>query len=158
MSEEKGGYHFEDFPRGRLAFRVPRRQFIGTLFTEILVASGEGRGGEGHKLAELGEWPDGELALLVPEIVAGCKISVESGFVCGRLANRRRSIRLFPVESPSLFVFNQFDGQTPLGEAAACLAQETGWDLGRSCAYARGVFLWLVLAGVCLPKGSESGP
>ncbi|HJW89097.1 MAG TPA: hypothetical protein VJ436_00505 [Anaerolineales bacterium] len=157
MSEQRGYYNFEDFPRGRLAFQVPRRLFLGTLLTEVLVASGEGRGGEGYKLAELGEWADADLALLIPGIANGCEISVEAGFVCGRLPNRRRSTRLFPVESHALSVFNQFDGQTPLGEAAACLARETECDLASSFAYTRGVFLWLVLAGVCLPKGSESG-
>src|SRR4030067_3445712 len=111
MSEKRGYYNFEDFPRGRLAFQVPRRLFLGTLLTEVLVASGEGRGGEGYRLAELGEWADADLALLIPGIANGCEISVEAGFVCGRLPNRRQSTRLFPGESHAPSLFNPVDGQ-----------------------------------------------
>ena len=153
MPEVAEKYAFEKFPRRPLVSGVTRRRLWSALTTEFLVYSGQGRGGTAYKLADLGELPDEQLAEVVPEVVPGCEIAVRGGFAWGRPPSARRPIELFPLDSPALTAFNSFNGLTPLGEASVRLAQASGWDEARSLAYVRGLFLCLVMAGICRPGG-----
>jgi hypothetical protein len=153
MPEAAEKYAFEKFPRRPLVSGVTRRRLWSALTTEFLVYSGKGRGGTACKLADLGELPDEQLAEVVPEVVPGCEIAVRGGFAWGRPPLAGRPIELFPLDSPALTAFNLFNGLTPLGEAGVRLAQASGWDEARSFAYVRGLFLCLVMAGICRPGG-----
>lgn len=153
MSEPAECYAFERVPRAPLPFNVNRRRLFSALFTELEVSAGKNEGGTAYKLADLGVWPDEQLYMLTPVVAAGCQISLQAGLVCGQPAGTEKPIPLFPVDSPALLAFNQFNGQTLLGEAARQLAQQQAWEEAHAFAYVRGLFLWLVLAGVCLPRG-----
>ena len=60
-------------------------------------------------------------------------------------------IQLFPLDSPATIIFNQFDGHKSLGETAHALVDHIDWELPQSFAYARGVFLAMVLVRICQP-------
>lgn len=152
MSEPAGQYAFERVPRAPLRFNVKRRQLYQALFTELGVYSGASEGGTAYKLSDLGIWPDEQVYMLTPEVTAGCKVSLADGMVYGQPRGTPKPLKLFPLASPALAAFNQFNGLTLLGEVARNLAAAQGWEFDHAFAYVRGLFLWLVLAGVCQPK------
>jgi len=112
----------------------------------------QGRGANAYTLAQLGEWPDDELAEIQPVVVAGCQISVQDNFVYVHLQGVEVRKKLFSLDSPALTVFNLFNGLNSLGEISQQLGEDSDWDERRSFAYTRGVFLTLVKAGICLPR------
>jgi len=153
MSKNKEHFAFDQVPRAPLPFNVNRRHLYSALFTEFNVYSGKDEGGTAYKLADLGVWPDEKLYMLTPVVAAGCKISIADGIVCGQPEGATKPVQLFPLDSPALAAFNLFNGQTLLGEVSRQMAKEQSWDDTHAFAYVRGLFLWLVLAGVCQPKG-----
>ena len=153
MSDPAERFAFDQVPRAPLPFNVNRRRLFSSLFTEFNVYSGKNEGGTAYKLTDLGIWPDEQLYMLTPAVTASCKISLSGGMVCGQPTGTAKPIQLFPIDSPALSAFNQFNGLTLLGEVSRELAKEKDWEDAHAFAYVRGLFLWLVLAGVCQPKG-----
>ncbi len=146
-------YAFEQVPRGQLAFKANRRKFLPSLLVEIQAFNKKADGGAVLKLADLGNCSDEELAGIIPVIVPGCEISLINDSVYARPPDAIEPFELFPVGTPALKVFNLFNGFNTLDEACYQLLLETDWEIPRAFAYVRGVFLWLVLAGVCRPAG-----
>lgn len=144
-------YAFDQFPRGNLTFQYQRRQFWANLAQNLEAVQGREQGRDAFSLVELGTWPDGDLAEILPGVVPGCKITMVEGFVCGQPPEAPAPKRLFPVDAPALTAFNLFNGQTPLDDIADAVAVKTGWEAERAFAYTRGIFLTLVVAGVCQP-------
>ena len=131
---------------------ISRRRLWSAMISEIRVTTRAVGGTPVYQLSDLGAQPDEKLAGIIPVVAPGCKITVVEGHVCGQLSKAAETTQLFPLQSPALQVFNLFNGLTRLDEAAAQLADKTGWDPERSFAYTRGLFLWLILNGICLPK------
>jgi hypothetical protein len=153
MSETSDPYAFDKIPHCNIPFNVDRSQFISKLVTEFLVYSGKGEGGSAYKLSDLGIWPDEQIAMLMPYVIPSCKITIQDGFIYGQSSTSHKHRRLFPLDSPALTAFNMFNGELLISEVSQRLAQETGWETERSFAYVRGLFLSLVCAEICLPKG-----
>ena len=143
---------FESFPRRALPLGVKRRKMLSTLYTEFMVYTGKGEGGSAMRLSELGIWPDERLEALTPVIISGAEITVKEDYVYGRPPDQKKPWSLFPLDSPALTVYNLINGMTTLLEIADALSHATGWDKDRGFAYTRGTFLYLVLAGICIPK------
>jgi hypothetical protein len=152
MSKHIEQYAFEQVPHAPLPFNVNRRLLYKALFTELNVHSGKNAGGTAYKLSDLGLWSDEQIYMLTPEVTAGCQISLAEGMITGQPSGTPKPISLFPLASPALSAFNQFNGQTLLGEVARQLAKEKAWEYAHAFAFVRGLFLWLVLSGVCQPK------
>ena len=102
-------------------------------------------------LSQLGNLPDEQLSEIIPKILPDCKILIEHGFVLATPAGADEATELFSVDSPALTVFNQFNGQTFLADVVGTIARNMDWDIDYAFAYVRGVFLSLVVAGVCIP-------
>lgn len=151
---DSSGYPFEKVPRGRLPINTTRREFLPTLLTELESYNKRVDGGIVLKLADLGNCPDEELAFVMPMIVPTCKISQEGNSVYAKLPSVSQPIELFLLDTPAATLFNLFDGTATLDEISDYLSREMGGNTARAFAYTRGFFLWLVLAGVCLPKGT----
>jgi hypothetical protein len=152
MAEQ--AYEFDKFPRGKLPARLPRRQFFTGLINEIRAFTHE----EEHpvfRLDDLGDMEDHDLAQVIPLLLPGSEIKHEDGYVWGRAPEAKKVLRLFPTRSEADFVQEQFDGGHRIVEVARSLAEETGWEKQRAFAYVRGVFLWLVLAKLYVPKYSK---
>ncbi|NWJ49148.1 MAG: hypothetical protein HXX08_25100 [Chloroflexi bacterium] len=151
MDKLENPYAYENFPRARLSFRITRRQLWSAIVTRVETRRQENKGRSVFDLQELGNYSDEQLSGLAPAIVDGCEISVTEGFIYCLPPGRIAAVQLFPQDSPALIAFNLFNGLTTLGEAAKQLSTEMDWDIKHSFAYIRGLFLALVLEGVCLP-------
>ncbi|NWF69120.1 MAG: hypothetical protein HXY40_08540 [Chloroflexi bacterium] len=149
MSDDR--FAFEKFAPRAMTFRISRRQFWSLLWTRYSVARAATYGGDALSLEALCQWPDEQLAQLMPGILPGCQITLQDGFVCGQMPGGSL-LRLFPHDSPALTTFNLMNGYTTLAEIAAELTRVLAWDEAHSFAYTRGLFLSLVLAGVCAPR------
>ena len=89
---------------------------------------------------------------MIPLVVPESIIDVENESIFGTPAGKDKRLCLFSIYSPALSVFNNFNGSKSLGEAAEELAREYGWQPSKAFAYARGVFLALVVTGLAIPK------
>ena len=147
-------YEFENFPRGKLPARLTRRQFFSGLMNEVRAFAHE----EDHpvfRLDDLGDLPDAELAQVRPVLLHGCETFIEDGYVWGKTPEGQKGVRLFPDDSPAVFVLEELNGEATIVEAARRLVSELGWEKPRAFAYVRGVFLWLVLARLYMPKAAK---
>ena len=150
---DNSGYPFEEVPYGRLPIRISRRKLLPALMTELEAFNKRADGGVVLQLEDLGTCPDEQLALITPILVPSCKITIERDGVYAELPSISKPFELFPLDTPAATVFKLFDGMTTLDEISEYLSHQTGWEISRAFAYTRGFFLWLVVAGVCLPKG-----
>lgn len=144
-------YAFDQFPHGEIQIVTPRRKFLSTLLAEASVNRRKSEGHVGRKLSDLGSWPDEALFCVVPLPVSGSKVEVQGNFVSGT-PNGGNPIILFENDSPAYFVYNLFDGINNLDEIANSLVKQTAWTPENAFAYTRGVFLSLVMVGLCRPK------
>lgn len=143
-------YPFEQFPRGEIRLSTPRRRFLTELMAEIHVYNKKSEGHVGRKLSDLGCWPDENLRPVIPIIIPGCKIEAEGDYLSGTAVGGK-PVLLFSQGSPASLVFTLFDGTNSLDEIADTLAHQAGWTAEKAFAYARGVFLSLVMLGLCRP-------
>ena len=146
-------YAFEKVAHGRLAFKAGRRQLFPALLSELQAFNNNADGMAVAKLSDLGNCTDEEIARMVPSVVSGCQISLVDDHVYGQPPVTSKPFELFPTGIPALTVFNMFNGMTTIAEVSDHLSESTGWDSQRAFAYTRGVFLWLVVAGICMPTG-----
>jgi len=138
--------------RRDLTFTCSRRRLLPALFQEMAVILGSFGGGQGCRLADLDGLSDDELARMRPVVNPDYKIFVHQGHVCGRFKGSKAVLKLFPMESAYLAVFNRFDGRHTLDQIGDHLSREMGWDGARAFAYARDLFLSLAHRLVCLPQ------
>jgi hypothetical protein len=135
----RAGTDFAAFPRTRLILKWHRRQLISSLSTELRVRSAERGGTASVKIPDLGLLPDEMLEIMTPVRVG-----------------RRSPDGLFPGGSPAARFVELCDGSRMLGQIARALMAEQHWNWPHSLHYARGVFLYLVIEGLCLPKASAT--
>ncbi len=145
-------FAFEEFPRDDITFQFSRREFWSVIVGNVAALHKKGQGTPAYSLANLGSWPDERLVPLMPFVVPGCCIAMHDGFIWGQPSATRPPVKLFPDDSPALSAFNLFNGTVTLGGVSYHLKEITGWDEQRSFAYVRGLFLSLVLAGICQPR------
>lgn len=143
---------FESYPRGRLSLRWGRRQLLSALTSEVRALFEVRRQGALRPLADLGEMPDELLELMTPRLAEGSRIEVKDDSVWGVPPLSTYPLRLFSADSLAAVVLARVDGQTPLGVIAGRAADERGVGRTRAFACARGVFLYLVSLGVCVPR------
>lgn len=144
-------YDFEHFPRGETKVLLSRRQFWLTLFKGVEVMSDKHNGLPTFGLQQLGSLSDADIGRMCPAVQQGVKISTAEGLVCATIPNGVGTIRLFPMKSPALSAFNQFNGQISLEAISKNTASIIGRDETFCFAYVRGLFLVLVMRGVCAP-------
>ena len=143
---------FESFPHKALPIPIARSRFFSAVVEEMHAHSEKLDGKRVLKLSELGNYSDDDLQPIIPMIVPKSDISLKDGHIVGKSAMTGQSYRLFSVSSPALIVFNMINGNNTVKTISEALAKETEWTTERSFAYTRGVFLSLVIAGLCVPK------
>ena len=147
-------YEFDKFPRGKLPARLPRRQFFTGLINEVRAVSHE-KEHPAFRLDDLGDMGDRDLGQVIPMLLPGSQIFDEDDYVWGKTPESRKGVRLFPISSEAKFVLELMDGNRRIVDLAYSMSQHTGWEKGKAFAYVRGVFLWLVLAKLYVPKYSK---
>ena len=138
-------------PTGRMEIKVSRR---GVLTAAADAAEERRRSREGlpsYRIESLMDLDDGELSALCPIVNSKAKIDLKGDFVFAETLAAVDPIPLFPVKSPALFIFNQFNGGQTIAEIIDKTAAHTGWDAERSSRAVRTVFLKLCEVRVCEP-------
>jgi hypothetical protein len=131
---------------------VDRRLFFRWLARKGAFKVDEIRGVPQRLLDDIPALPDAELASIVPGIVGGVAISPRGAEVWAvTRGGQPTAVKLFGDDPVALSLFNQFNGQTALGDAALRLGEIMNWPAERSFAVARAFFLRLVRLGVCAP-------
>ena len=143
---------FINFPRMKLTIPIARRAFFSALIETSVAISRKNEGECVTNLAGLGISPDDELENIIPTIMTDAEISTKNEILVGKSAQTGKSYQLFSVNSPAMDIFNQFNGENTLLEISKNQAKRCSWDKSKCFAYVRGVFLTLVVAGLCTPK------
>ena len=128
-----------------------RRRFFRLLGRDSAVLFDEVRGHPQRRLADLPDLPAAELGCLIPAVCEGVAIRVQDGQVCALLPGAATARALFPVEPAPVFIFNHFDGRTPIESVSRELSASMGWTAERSFREVRAMFLRLVSQRVCAP-------
>ena len=130
---------------------VGRRGFFRSLAGETIAFFEELRGKPQFRLDDLGQFPDEELAQIMPKMRPDVEIIVAEGHISARLPKKGEVIFLFDREPANTFVFNRFNGRTTMRQIGTELAAALSWEEERSFAHVRSFFLRLVHLRVCVP-------
>jgi hypothetical protein len=152
MTEFFHDYAFANFPRAVLPAITDRRHFFQDLVTDLKVSRTDQKIHPAYRLADLGIMPDTQLVKIVPLMLPGVQITTKGGFLWGCTPGESEPKKLFPESTPAVSVLHGFDGLNTIAFVGSSLALETGWTKEIAFAYTRGVFLWLVLARLVIPK------
>jgi len=152
MSKLPTDEFFLNFPHMRLQIPISRRVLLSAIIETSSAISRKNDGERVANLADLGTCPDEELANIIPMIMVDAEISIKEGVLCGKSSQTGESHQLFSVDSPAMNVFNQINGENSLTEISQNQAEIHDWNELYSFAYVRGVFLALVVAGLCTPR------
>ncbi len=107
------------------------------------------------RIEDLSSFDDDALGNIRPAVNRKAVISLENAVVYAGTSAAVDPIPLFPLNSPALYIFNQFNGMQPLSEIIGKVAEHTGWDEERTRRIVRSVFLKLCEVRVCEPGNAE---
>jgi hypothetical protein len=151
MVKELPIHPLEAFPRQELSFQISRRNFFTTVAAELRFLANEASGASAVRIPTLGVMTDSQLMDFIPQMLPGYEIEMRGKEVWGKLAGWSAPNFLFHLDHLSAFCFNQVNGNNSLKAIAEAIAEENALPFERAFAVARGMFLTLVRAGVCLP-------
>ncbi len=138
-----------------MKIRVSRR---GVLSAAADAAEERIRNREGipsFRIEDLSSFDDGELSKLYPIVNKKASISLRKSVVYAETSADVDPIPLFDLDSPALYIFNQFNGMQTIGEINKRVAEHTGWDEEKTSETVRAVFLKLCEVRVCEPGNPE---
>lgn len=143
----------EKLPRkiSGIRIRVSRR---GMLSAAADAAEERIRSQEGipsYRIEDLPALDEDTFGALFPAVNKKAGISLSKGIVYAETSASVDPIPLFDLDSPALFIFNQFNGIQTMEEAVEKTAAYTGWDEERARETVRAVFLKLCEVRVCEP-------
>lgn len=154
MAEALPVHPFETFPRQELFQGLTRRQFFESMAAELELFAWQAQGANAVKIPSLGSLPDSDLYEIIPRIIPGTIIESRGDKIWAKPPKRTKPILLFPREKLTLFAFNLINGQNSLLQIAQELSGYAQLPTDRAFAFTRGLFLTLVLHGVCLPTNN----
>ena len=147
----------EHFPEtvGEMKIRVSRRGMFSAAADAAAERKRSRAGLPSYRIEDLTEFDVAQFSELYPAVNRKAKISLEKGIVCAETSAAVDPIPLFPLDSPALVVFNQFNGEQPMSEVFVKVQQYTGWDEEKTRSFVRAVFLKLCEVRVCEPGCPE---
>ena len=104
-----------------------------------------------YRIEDLCSYDDEMLAGIIPAVNRKASISLNKGVVYAATSASVDPIPLFGLDSPALYIFNQFNGLQTIEEINRQVAEHTGWDEDRTRETVRSVFLKLCEVRVCEP-------
>ena len=150
MSDET--YSFENFPYRTLSIPIDRSKLLHSITEELSAHSQKVENRRVVKLADLGTCEKETLLPIIPQMIANSKISLKDKAVYGKSVLTGKTYRLFPISSPALAVYNLFNGTNTIERVCDTVRDAQDWTEEFTFDYVRGVFLSLVVAGLCMPK------
>ena len=142
-------------PDASLKIRVSRRGILTAAADAAEERLRSRQGFPSYRIEDLAAFSDEEMETLLPVVNKKAVISLDKGVVYAETSAAADPIPLFKLDSPALFIFNQFNGMQTIAEINAKTAEHTGWDPERSCQTVRAVFLKLCEVRVCEPGNPE---
>ena len=147
----------DHFPEavGEMKIRVSRRGMFSAAADAAVERKRSRAGLPSYRIEDLTKFDDQQFSELYPIVNHNAKISLEKGMVCAETSAAVDPIPLFPLDSPALFVFNQFNGEQPMSEVFVKVQKHTGRDEEWTRSFVRAVFLKLCEVRVCEPGRPE---
>lgn len=142
-------------PMERMKIRVSRRGILRAAADAAEERRRSRNGLPSFRIEDLTKFSDQEMAEISPVVNRKAKISLADGVVYAETSSSVEPVPLFPVNSPALFVFNQFNGEQTMAEVIRKVSEHTGWDGEKSRDAVRMIFLKLCEVRVCEPGDSE---
>ena len=137
-----------------MKIRVSRRGMLTAAADAAEERLRSSQGLPSFRIEDLSAFDDGELAGIIPAVNRKAAISLNKGVVYAATSASVDPIPLFGLDSPALFIFNQFNGRQTFEEITRIVSEHTGWDEERTRETVRSVFLKLCEVRVCEPSGS----
>jgi hypothetical protein len=152
MDDGKARFHpIEAVPFEELRINIDRREFFSTVLTELRLFANRRSGASGTKLSVLGVMELPRLGQIVPMLLPDCEVRAKPGAVYGYLKTRETEVFLFQRDPVLIYSFNQINGQADIKLIASRLSHKFCIPDEHALLIARGLFLTLVKAGVCVP-------
>ena len=142
-------------PSSSMKIRVSRRGMLSAAADAAEERLLSQKGMPSFRIEDLTSFDDEQLAEIWPIVNKSARISLNKGVVYAETSASVDPIPLFDVQSPALYIFNQFNGLQPMSEILPKVAQHTGWDEERTRETVRTVFLKLCEVRVCEPGNPE---
>ncbi len=134
-----------------MKIRVSRRGMLAAAADAAEEKRRSSQGLPSFKIEDLSSFDDETLAGIIPAVNRKASISLNKGVVYAATSASVDPIPLFPLDSPALFIFNQFNGLQTVEEINRNVSGYTGWDEERTRETVRSVFLKLCEVRVCEP-------
>jgi len=138
-------------PIEKLRVTIPRRAVLSFAKEQIQAKKMRQIGIPTYLIDNLTDLETNEFMQIKPVVCKGVKIQIIEQIVCGTPCSGNEPIRLFPIQSLTLNIFNQFNGQQTIAEIVSIIQEETGWNLDKSAAVIRNLFLRLCEVRICEP-------
>ena len=134
-----------------MKIRVSRRGMLAAAADAAEERLRTSQGMPSYRIEDLSSYDDEMLAGIVPSVNKKASISLNKGVVYAATSASVDPIPLFAIDSPALFIFNQFNGLQTIEEINRNVSEHTGWDEERTREIVRSVFLKLCEVRVCEP-------
>ncbi len=134
-----------------MKIRVSRRGMLSAAADAAEEKLRSSHGLPSFRIEDLTAYDDEMLAGIIPAVNRKASISLNRGVVYASTSASVDPIPLFAVDSPALFIFNQFNGRQTIEDINRNVAEHTGWDEERTREVVRSVFLKLCEVRVCEP-------
>jgi len=136
---------------------MERRDFFRSVLGDVAAFADELAGRPQFQISELWSLPDDALAKIIPAVHPQAEILVGADHVAARVPQNTEPVFLFGQEPTEAFVFNRFNGMTPIAEIADEVVGGFGETPERAFAIVKGLFLRLVRLRVCVPANPIDG-
>ena len=141
--------HF--FSVEKISVSIPRRAVLSYAKEQIQAKKKSKIGIPTYLIDNLTDLEANEFIQIKPVVGKGVKIQIIEQIVCGTPCSGNEPIRLFPVRSLALNVFNRFNGQLTIAEIISIIQAEASWNADKSAAVVRNLFLRLCEVRICEP-------
>lgn len=138
-------------PDGEMRIRVSRRGLLAAAADNAEQRTRSRSGAPSYHIEDLTAFDDDQFSEIWPIVNSRAKISLKKGLVYAETSASVDPMPLFAVDSPALFVFNQFNNMQKMSDVFVKVREHTGWDEEKTKKTVRAIFLRLCEVRVCEP-------
>ena len=146
--------HLPEMDSG-MKIKVSRRGFLSAAADAAEERKRSRDGAPSYRIEDLTSFGEEEFAEIFPAVNGRARINLQDGVVYAETSSSVDPIPLFTVNSPVLFVFNQFNGMQKMSEVFVKVQNNMGWDQEKTKKTVRNIFLRLCEVRVCEPGNPD---